>query len=151
MSSDQPVRLDAETDWKKFVIGSYEFDVEIFEASDLLAENDRGHLSDPDACLDCDQVFVREGDARKSREIRCPSCGSDNVLPNQSFLDGVAKMIVERWGAPRCSRTEAAAFYNAIVDACEAKKNENEAAHESPSGSTASTPEGGPKPTAEPG
>lgn len=151
---DQPtkaVRLDGDTDWMTFAIGDHEFDVEIFEASDLLAENDRHHLRDPDGCLDCGHEFVREGDARKIREIVCPSCGSENVLPCQKFLDGVAKMIVERWGAKRCSRTEASAFYNAIVDACEAKKKKSETPPESHSSTTASTQEDGVEPPVEAG
>lgn len=147
--SDQAKRinLSARADWLGFTIGDFNFEVEIFEANDLLAENDRRHFNDPDACLDCAHEFQLPREQRREKEnFVCPSCGSTNVLPSQAFLDGVAKIIRERYGAPRCGRYEAGAFYEAIVDAVDAKKKRSSTPPESPSFTTESTLEAGPSP-----
>lgn len=151
--SDQPkpIQLDTESEWLTFEIHGHSFSVEIFEANDILAENDRKYLNDPDACLDCNHEFIRIGDDRKKRPLTCPKCQSENVFPSQRFLDGVAEILISRWKAPRCSRSEAGAFYNAVVDAAEAKKKPSQTQPESHSSTEGSTHEDGASQPAEPG
>lgn len=147
MSDQKRIDLSAKADWLGFTIGGFDFDVEIFEANDLLAENDRKHLNDPDACLDCAHEFQLPREKRSAKEnFVCPSCGSTNVLPSQSFLDGVARILRDRYGAPRCGRYEAGAFYEAIVDAVDSKKKSRLTPPGSLSSTTESTPDAGRRP-----
>jgi dihydroorotate dehydrogenase len=125
MEDNGTIKLDENSIWLKFEVGGASFEVEAFEAVNLLAEIDREHADDPNSCLKCKSKFNVEADGVLDN-IVCPSCGArgNDVQPAQDFLDDVAKLIVERWGAKRCSRNEAGQFYNVIVAKTEeAKKN----------------------------
>lgn len=140
------INLSEGVEWITFQIGDHSFDCEVFEAADVLSENDRRHVNDLDSCTACDHVFLIPREERSIEDKgkwKCPQCDSDRVLPSQLYLDDVAKILVGRYGAKRCSRKEAAAFYSNVIKFVNAKKKELIQQQASPSGLTGSIPETG--------
>lgn len=118
----QPINLSDGVKWGEFTIGDFTFEAEIFEAVDLLTEIDIAHRDDPHTCRKCHSEFiVTTDDERYGRGnlYTCPACDAKaadgDIRFSQLYLDDVAKLIRERYGAPRCSRPEAYKFYRACV------------------------------------
>lgn len=124
-AEDGRIDLGEDSIWLRFKIAGMEFETEAFEAEDVLAENDRKHISDPHTCgeITCKYIFSLPPEMfGKTDQYACPKCGSKKVIISQLFLDGVKKILCDRFGVPRCSRGEAANFYNAVVKSTDAAK-----------------------------
>lgn len=121
--------------------------VDLAKAMDELRKIDNRHAADPWNCGACGRDWTPSADhlrmlAEKRRDgltiadvdkVRCPACSSDNANPPQEFLDDVASLLV-KWGAKRCGRFGAAAFYTKATGAmADLKKNSTQLA-ESPTG-----------------
>ena len=119
------VDLGEDSIWAQFKLAGTEFEIEVFEAHDLLAEIDRKHMADPQSCAKCKiQFVVPEDKLGQTDDYICPGCGSKEIIVSQVFLDDVKILLREKFGVKRCARGEAAKFYTAIINYVEtAKKN----------------------------
>jgi len=104
----EKITLHATSDWITCVLHDHEFDVEVGEALSLLVDIEHAHANDPHHCQGCHQPT-------KTYE-RCEHCGCVDVYASQLFLDDVARMLVDRYHAPKCSRSEALHFHTVVVD-----------------------------------
>ena len=134
------VALDDGSLWASFTINGKAFEVEIYDAYDMLAEIDARHRYDPVRCLKCQKEFVPDGETwGRPDKMNCPHCsetGRDNFRMAQEFLDDVGELLKKRFGVTRCARREAANFYNAIIEEVEEVQKKTTALPESDSGST---------------
>lgn len=148
------IDLDANSIWLQFTIHGVEFEIEAFEASDLLADIDAKHSADPHTCLTCWKEFVVPAeDYGRPDRYKCPACGQrytdDNgeatgkIKLSQVFLDDVIALLKKRFGVKRMSRSEAATFYNVVMQNVEDAKKKLEESLMSLSGSE-STLQAGP-------
>ncbi len=144
-AADAPIDLGAESVWARFTLAGVQFEVEIFEASDMLADIDRKHIADPHTCMNktCGQQFqVPPEMFGETDEYRCPKCGGDKIQVSQVFLDDVKILLRDKFGVTRCARGEAARFYNAIIQATEDQKKSIMTRLESDIGSTLTQADG---------
>lgn len=120
------IDLSADSQWCEFSIGGQAFECEAFEVAELLADIDHAHRYDPHTCGVCYLVVPANAEAAPS-ELRCAACGEkskDKIRFSQVYLDDVAKLLRERFGLARVSRTEAWRFYDAIASTIrDLKKN----------------------------
>lgn len=120
------VALDDGIQWLGFKIDGIEFEVEAFDALDMLAENDLRHRTDPAFCPKCQKSFSVSDDDWGKVQATCPTCSNKCSQPKE-FLDGISEILQKRFGLKRCSRTIASNFYNAVLEATEeVKKNTQE-------------------------
>lgn len=139
--------LDQSSDFATFVIDGKDVEVDIYQVNDKLVEIDRRHLDDLTECEDC----LKAWPPRINGETltKCPGCDSEKLRPSQDFLDDVAKLVCG-YGPKRCSRKLAAYFYDKVLGCIGGLKKNTNSTPESPSGSTATTPENSPSATSEP-
>lgn len=130
--------LSADETWLSFQINGVEFEVEAFDATDLLAENDKRYRNDPAFCQDCQEAFRIPDESWGVAKIPCPKCKKVCEAPT-NFLDGVVELLRVRWGVKKCSRQTALRFYSSCIGAAEAVKKNIAILPGSPTGSE-STP-----------
>lgn len=132
MEGNKVIAIDAGDSWRRMSVGGREFEVEIWETSDLLAEIDAKHRNDPASCV-CGHQWVLSDDeySDPAKKMICPACGSMNsdenparLRPSQLFLDDVAELLRVRFEVEKIGRRAAWRFYSAIVDACRDEKKE---------------------------
>lgn len=115
------IALDADSVWASFTIAGVEFEVEIYDAQDMLIPIDQAHRDDPATCLKCGHAWQLDEEqfGLPASELSCPAelCGHSPVKLASEFLDDVADLLKKRFKIPRCSRGEAGRFYTAILDA----------------------------------
>lgn len=145
------IEIDGDAEWLTIKLADHTFQCELYDALDLLVEIDLRHARDSHECLDCRHRWstADQTQAAPAKPI-CPACQSEKVLMSQAFLDDVAKLLTERYGAPKCSRRGAAYFYNLVVSQSEEAKKKRGLMLESPTG-TESTPAAGAAPESAPG
>ncbi len=146
------INLDQNSIWLRFAIGGVEFEVEAYEASDMLADIDTRHATDPHTCLKCLKTFVvPKEDYGDIEKYNCPGCGqrhtdedgpTSKIKVSQVFLDDVVALLKSRFGVNRCARSEAAQFYNAVTSNVEAAKKNLERSLMSLSGSESTSQAG---------
>lgn len=131
----QRIDLNEDSLWLQFSINGTEFEIEAFEASDLLADIDAKHAADPHTCLACWKEFrVDPADFGRPEVYKCRGCGqryqddkgevTGKIKISQVFLDDVSALLKSRFGVTRISRSEAARFYSAVNNTvADAKKN----------------------------
>lgn len=135
-----PIALDSDSVWASFTINGHEFEIEVYDASDALAEIDRKHRYDPNLCLKCGSAHVpSDEEFGKPDEYVCAKCGAqgrEHIKISTLFLDDVAELLKTRFGVKRCARREAGKFYTAITDAVTDSQKKIGPSPESDSGST---------------
>ena len=131
-----PISLDDETGLVEFSVRGQTFLVDPYEAGDRLREIDQRHKEDANTCLDCGKKlppFYGE-DGTQAPGVACGGCGSRNVYICQDFLDDVAKLLTEHYGAPRLTRSAAGKFYTAMVEVMQSLKKTTSTTPQSPTG-----------------
>lgn len=134
------VEITQDDDFLTFVFDGKQIEVDLYAAQDELSAIDRKHKDAPTECVSCGHQFIL---LPGSTDLRCPNCQSENVRPDQRFLDDVST-YVRSLGVSRCSRSAAAQFYNSVVAAVTAVKKNAHSTPESPSGTELTPPAGGP-------
>lgn len=119
------IKLGEDSQWIDFELHDKPFQVEVFDALDLLGEIDNQHIDDVNLCLHCKVEFPTPRESfGESGVLSCPACGQKEVRASQLYLDDVAKLLIDRFEVPKCSRGEARSFYDRILQLTdEAKKN----------------------------
>lgn len=108
--------------------------IKIDEQADFLEIELHGHTFTVDA-FDALDELVKIDEKHKHDEKE-----------DDSYLDDVAKLIVGKYGAPRCSKAGAGQFYNLVVARVNDAKKKNTSTPQSPAGSEASTAAAGRSP-----
>jgi hypothetical protein len=125
-----------------------EIHVDPYKAGDQLSEIDRRHEDDPILCkaklsdpanpdklVPCGAQWTNRSHPREpGQRIRCPQCGSQDVAPDQSFLDDVVTLLVEQYGTPPVTRKAAAQFYEIVCGQMRSLKKKSSQPVESPTG-----------------
>lgn len=127
MGANPSINLSADAGWATFVIGGFEFEAEVYEVVDLLADVDAKHRNDLHRCLSCSHEFAVPAELYgKADQYACPACEAraqdGKIKFSQLYLDDVVSLLKSKFNVPRCSRTEAYAFYSKIVELSDSLK-----------------------------
>lgn len=129
----EAIELDDGEVWLNLTIGGKTFEVEVFDACDILAENDKRFRNVPAFCQDCQEAFRITDAEWGAPKATCPKC-KKTTAPPQEFLDGVIEILQKKFGAGRCSRQSALRFYMLVVSKAEELKKNTETPPELPTG-----------------
>lgn len=117
------MKLGEQSRWATFSLGGKDYEFELWEAMEFIGEIASCHQDDLSKCLNCLEMFaVTDINQPDDWKPTCPKCGSNEIQADQTFVDETVKMIKEKYGVPRCSRSEARDFERLVRKATDDEK-----------------------------